>query len=376
MDRPTKKDLGLFLLQAAIWAILILLPMLVSWLTTRNWEYAANTALLSLYMLQSPMLVYFANFYIFDRWLFSKRRYGWFALANLLLMLLLNWGLFRINDYAPEMPEIAWAGMFLGFFVYFLLNLAMIAAALGLRHFIRVQRIRQQLQEEKARHTEAELAWLKNQINPHFLFNTLNNISSLAAIDGEATQEAIAQLSDLLRYAMYETNKVAVPLQGEVEFMSNYIALMKLRVGRNTVVNTHFSIQNPQMEIAPLLFISIIENAFKHGVSSNKPSHIIIRMEQHDDKLSFECRNSNYPKAATDRSGKGIGIENTRRRLNLLYPDRYTWDQGICDNGESYFSKILILNSPLDQRSLATQGTQEISNLNSQISNQHEVYYH
>ena len=272
----------------------------------------------------------------------------------------------------------------------------MIAAALGLRHFIRVQRIRQQLQEEKARHTEAELAWLKNQINPHFLFNTLNNISSLAAIDGEATQEAIAQLSDLLRYAMYETNKVAVPLQGEVDFMSNYIALMKLRVGRNTVVNTHFSIQNPQMEIAPLLFISIIENAFKHGVSSNKPSHIIIRMEQHDDKLSFECRNSNYPKAATDRSGKGIGIENTRRRLNLLYPDRYTWDQGICDNGESYFSKILILNSPLDQRSLATkgtqeisnlnspldqrslitQGTQEISNLNSQISNQHEVYYH
>ena len=376
MDRPTKKDLGLFLLQAAIWAILILLPMLVSWLTTRNWEYAANTALLSLYMLQSPMLVYFANFYIFDRWLFSKRRYGWFALANLLLMLLLNWGLFRINDYAPEMPEIAWAGMFLGFFVYFLLNLAMIAAALGLRHFIRVQRIRQQLQEEKARHTEAELAWLKNQINPHFLFNTLNNISSLAAIDGEATQEAIAQLSDLLRYAMYETNKVAVPLQGEVDFMSNYIALMKLRVGRNTVVNTHFSIQNPQMEIAPLLFISIIENAFKHGVSSNKPSHIIIRMEQHDDKLSFECRNSNYPKAATDRSGKGIGIENTRRRLNLLYPDRYTWDQGICDNGESYFSKILILNSPLDQRSLATRGTQEISNLNSQISNQHEVYYH
>ena len=376
MDRPTKKDLGLFLLQAAIWAILILLPMLVSWLTTRNWEYAANTALLSLYMLQSPMLVYFANFYIFDRWLFSKRRYGWFALANLLLMLLLNWGLFRINDYAPEMPEIAWAGMFLGFFVYFLLNLAMIAAALGLRHFIRVQRIRQQLQEEKARHTEAELAWLKNQINPHYLFNTLNNISSLAAIDGEATQEAIAQLSDLLRYAMYETNKVAVPLQGEVDFMSNYIALMKLRVGRNTVVNTHFSIQNPQMEIAPLLFISIIENAFKHGVSSNKPSHIIIRMEQHDDKLSFECRNSNYPKAATDRSGKGIGIENTRRRLNLLYPDRYTWDQGICDNGESYFSKILILNSPLDQRSLTTQGTQEISNLNSQISNQHEVYYH
>ena len=316
--------------------------MLIAWLTTRNWADTKNAGLMTLNMLQSPMLVYFVNFYIFDSWLFQRRHYWWFALANLVLLLGLNWGLFFIGDYAPEMSSQIMAGMFIGFFVYFLLNCAMIAVALGIRHFIRVNRIRQQLQEEKTRHAEAELAWLKNQINPHFLFNTLNNISSLAAIDGEATQEAIAQLSDLLRYAMYETNKLVVPLQGEVEFMRNYISLMKLRVSGNTVVNVQCSIVNDQLEVAPLLFISLIENAFKHGVSSNRPSYIMIRLEQNGNELVFDCRNSNYPKPATDRSGKGIGIENTRRRLDLLYHNRYIWEQGVCDNAETYYSHITI----------------------------------
>ncbi len=336
------KDWGIFLIQVGVWAAVILLPMLTSWLATRSWEYAQNTVLITFGMLRSPMLLYFANFYIFDRWLFQRRRYGLFALANLLLMLLLNWEMFFIGDYAPDIPAIAWVGMYIGLFIYFLLNCAMIAAALGIRHFMRIRQIRQQLQEEKARHTEAELAWLKNQINPHFLFNTLNNISSLAAIDGEATQEAIAQLSDLLRYAMYETNKSAVPLQGEVEFMRNYIALMKLRVSSTTVVDAEFNILNPQFQVAPLLFVSLIENAFKHGVSSNQPSYIIVHLEQKEGEISFQCRNSNHPKSDNDRSGSGIGIENTRRRLELLYHDRYTWQQGICDNGSTYFSHITI----------------------------------
>jgi two-component sensor histidine kinase len=333
---------GTFLIQVGVWAAVILLPMLTSWLATRSWEYAQNTVLITFGMLRSPMLLYFANFYIFDRWLFQRRRYGLFALANLLLMLLLNWEMFFIGDYAPDIPAIAWVGMYIGMFIYFLLNCAMIAAALVIRHFMRIRQIRQQLQEEKARHTEAELAWLKNQINPHFLFNTLNNISSLAAIDGEATQEAIAQLSDLLRYAMYETNKPTVPLQGEVEFMRNYIALMKLRVSSTTVVDAEFNILNPQFQVAPLLFVSLIENAFKHGVSSNQPSYIIVHLEQKEGTLSFQCRNSNHPKSDNDRSGSGIGIENTRRRLELLYHDRYTWQQGICDNGSTYFSHITI----------------------------------
>ena len=187
--------------------------------------------------------------------------------------------------------------------------------ALGIRHFIRTRQLRQQLKDEKTKNTEAELAWLKNQINPHFLFNTLNNISSLTQIDADAAQDAIAQLSDLLRYAMYETNKPLVPIQGEVEFMRNYISLMELRCNDKTEVTTTFDVQQ-DVEIAPLLFISLIENAFKHGVSTSRPSKIDIRLLQNEDELVFNCDNTNYPKDDADRSGSGIGLENTRRRLD------------------------------------------------------------
>ena len=159
----------------------------------------------------------------------------------------------------------------------------------SIRHFIRNRDIKQQLKDEKAKNTEAELAWLKNQINPHFLFNTLNNISSLTQIDPDAAQDAIAQLSDLLRYAMYETNKKTVPISGEVAFMRNYIALMKLRCNEKTEVKTTFEVEQ-DVEIAPLLFISLIENAFKHGVSSSRHSMIDIHLEQkNNSKTTVSC---------------------------------------------------------------------------------------
>ena len=201
--------------------------------------------------------------------------------------------------------------------------------ALLVHHVRRSMVIKQQLKEEQQKRTEAELEWLKNQLNPHFLFNTLNNISSLVQIDADKAQDAIAQLSDLMRYAMYETRRETVPIQGEVEFMRNYIELMKLRCSDKTIVDYQLSIVNYQLELAPLLFISLIENAFKHGVSSSRPSKIDIRMEQQDDNLVFTCDNTNFPKDDTDRSGSGIGLENTRRRLDLIYPGRYTWEQSL-----------------------------------------------
>ena len=231
----------------------------------------------------------------------------------------------------PEMTTNMWIGFFGGMFMFFLLNCIVAAIAIGIRHFIRTRQIRQQLQDEQAKHTEAELAWLKNQINPHFLFNTLNNISSLTQIDPDAAQDAIAQLSDLLRYAMYETNKKTVPISGEVEFMRNYISLMKLRCNEKTEVKTTFDIAQ-DVEIAPLLFISLIENAFKHGVSSSRSSMIDIHLEQKDGSIVFACDNTNYPKDDADRSGSGIGIENTRRRLDLMYADHYSWQQWLEDD--------------------------------------------
>ena len=340
-----------WLANVVVWAIIILALPIATWLSTQDYE-AAKTSLNVVWgIFMSPFLIYFVNFYVFGPLLFfmnekearsfrlynklsNRTRYWIFGLCNLITIPLFNSKFFMLwfnRDRIPNLPEMSpnmWIGFFSGVFMFLLLNCIVAGIAIGIRHFIRIRDIRQQLKDEKAKNTEAELAWLKNQINPHFLFNTLNNISSLTQIDADAAQDAIAQLSDLLRYAMYETNKKTVPIQGEVEFMRNYIALMKLRCNEKTEVVTTFDVEQ-NVEIAPLLFISLVENAFKHGVSSSRPSKIDIRLEMDGDSLAFTCDNTNYPKDDADRSGSGIGLENTRRRLDLMYAGRYQWEQSL-----------------------------------------------
>ena len=338
MRRIEKKDIWLFLAQVAVWLVILTALPLATFLSTQDTASALTSLKVSWGLFRAPILVYFANFYILGPFLFFRRRIWLFALAGLLLITGVNYQFFAVwwwrNDL-PNMPAMTtemWIGFFSGFLMFLVLNVVIGAIAIGILHLIRVRKIKQQLKDEKAKNTEAELAWLKNQINPHFLFNTLNNISSLTQIDPDAAQDAIAQLSDLLRYAMYETNRKTVPISGEVEFMRNYISLMKLRCNEKTEVNYQLSIINYQLEVAPLLFISLIENAFKHGVSSSRESKIDIRLEQQDDQLVFICDNTNYPKDDADRSGSGIGLENTRRRLELMYDGRYTWEQTLEDN--------------------------------------------
>ncbi len=348
MKRISKKDLWLFLAQVVVWGIVILALPLASLLSTHDLASSKPSFFMAWGLFHGPLIVYFANFYIFGPYLFFRRKFWWFALCNILLLVAINNQFFfgyamikeRVPDTIPGIPQYAaWTAFLMSILITLLMNIAIGAIAIGIRHFIRTNQIRQQLRDEKAKNTEAELAWLKNQINPHFLFNTLNNISSLTQIDPDAAQDAIAQLSDLLRYAMYETNKKTVPITGEVEFMRNYISLMKLRCNEKTEVVTSFDVQQ-DLEIAPLLFISLIENAFKHGVSSSRLSKIDIRLLQEGNQLIFNCDNTNYPKDDADRSGSGIGLENTRRRLDLMYAGHYQWEQSLHD--DIYHVKITL----------------------------------
>lgn len=348
MKRISKKDLWLFLAQVVVWGIVILALPLATLLSTHDLASSKPSFFMAWGLFHGPLIVYFANFYIFGPYLFFRRKFWWFALCNILLLVAINNQFFfgyamikeRVPDTIPGIPQdAAWTAFLMSILITLLMNIAIGAIAIGIRHFIRTNQIRQQLRDEKAKNTEAELAWLKNQINPHFLFNTLNNISSLTQIDPDAAQDAIAQLSDLLRYAMYETNKKTVPITGEVEFMRNYISLMKLRCNEKTEVVTSFDVQQ-DLEIAPLLFISLIENAFKHGVSSSRLSKIDIRLLQEGNQLIFNCDNTNYPKDDADRSGSGIGLENTRRRLDLMYAGHYQWEQSLHD--DIYHVKITL----------------------------------
>ena len=314
------KDVWLFVAQVLLLSLVLLSPGLISYVTSNDATVVWDSLKISAYWLAPAVIVYLINFYLCVPFLWFRHRFWLFGLVNALLIMVCN-SHFIYNNI-NSLPDVYRAGYSSLLIISLLVNLMAIGIALSIRYVMRQS-------EKKQKKVEAELAWLKNQINPHFLFNTLNNISSLAQIDGDETQEAIMQLSDLLRYAMYETNKPKVPLEGEVEFMRNYIELMKLRCNEMTEIRSEFIVHNSKIEIAPLLFISLIENAFKHGMNSNAPATIDINMVQTDSTLVFTCDNTNNPKPSKDRSGSGIGLENTRRRLNLIYPNHYQWEQTI-----------------------------------------------
>jgi sensor histidine kinase YesM len=314
------KDVWLFVAQVLLLSLVLLSPGLISYVTSNDATVVWDSLKISAYWLAPAVIVYLINFYLCVPFLWFRHRFWLFGLVNAMLIMACNSHI--IYNNINSLPDVYRAGYSSLLIISLLVNLMAIGIALSIRYVMRQS-------EKKQKKVEAELAWLKNQINPHFLFNTLNNISSLAQIDGDETQEAIMQLSDLLRYAMYETNKPKVPLEGEVEFMRNYIELMKLRCNEMTEIRSEFIVHNSKIEIAPLLFISLIENAFKHGMNSNAPATIDINMIQTDSTLVFTCDNTNNPKPSKDRSGSGIGLENTRRRLNLIYPNHYQWEQTI-----------------------------------------------
>jgi two-component system LytT family sensor kinase len=180
---------------------------------------------------------------------------------------------------------------------------------------------RQNLEQEKI---NSELSFLKAQINPHFFFNTLNNIYALTVIDVEAAREALHKLSRMMRYVLYETQHGTVLLSQEIAFAQDYIQLMQLRL--TDKVTVHLDPPSPlhDVSIAPMLFLPFIENAFKHGVSAVQPSRIDIQISQVGNKIHVEVKNTLFPdKRAILDDSNGIGLANTQRRLDLLYPGKY-----------------------------------------------------
>lgn len=196
---------------------------------------------------------------------------------------------------------------------------------------------------EKAR-IDAELKTLRNQLHPHFLLNSLNNIYALVDIDKERAQLAIQELGKLLRYILYETNQRYIPLENETEIIENYVSLMRLRQPKGVRVDLDINILSDQhSRVAPLIFISLIENAFKHGINSMGQGFVTISLEKTEDGW-VKCRttNSYYPKNKSDKSGSGIGLDQLKNRLELLYPENYKWTHGVTDGGREYISELII----------------------------------
>ncbi len=187
---------------------------------------------------------------------------------------------------------------------------------------------------------QSELQHLHYQLQPHFFFNSLNNIYALVDISPDQAKTSIHSLSKLMRYMLYETNVELIPLSKEIDFMIKYIELMKLRLSDKTIVNYNFPSEETGIKIAPLLFISLIENAFKHGVSATKKSSITIEMICKNNTVYFKIENDNFPKNTDDKSGSGIGLQNLEKRLQLLYANKYKFKTSLKNERLSVLLEI------------------------------------
>ncbi len=343
------------LIHICVWVYIFVSPLLIH---RRNETVDWISYFQRLYFPLSSCLVFYLNYFYLVPRLVLRKKYKTFVLYNVLLIVLLQASqAFYVTLLPPhELPRRVvrrvvmhdGPSTFLRFYfmVRNFISFAFLAfIALVVRLSMQWRKTEVARQEAELRRSEAEIKNLKNQINPHFLLNTLNNIYALTAFDTEAAQRAIQELSSLLRYVLYENQENTVSLRKEADFIKTYIELMRIRLPANVKVDVCFDIpENDACQVAPLIFISLVENAFKHGVSPTKPSFISITLRADEKSINFECLNSNFPKTASDKAPGGIGLQQVQSRLEHTYPGRYGWQYGVDEKAEVYRSVIRIFH--------------------------------
>lgn len=225
--------------------------------------------------------------------------------------------------------------------VQILLIVFVLAFNICVRLFFLTLRNDDQLREVEKEKLRTELDYLKYQINPHFFMNTLNNIHALIDIDPGRAQEAVIGLSKMMRHVLYEAHSPFVSLEKEIEFLNSYVELMRLRYTSALKIKTSFPPDVEGYYVPSLLFVSFLENAFKHGVSYNNKSIIAVGVSVEDERICFSCFNSSAEKKNLDteaRSQAGIGIDNVRKRLSLIYGEDYSLE---IEKNKTKFSVIL-----------------------------------
>lgn len=203
-------------------------------------------------------------------------------------------------------------------------GLLLMGMNLGVKLYFKSQEDTKLLTQIDKHNLERQLEYLKYQVNPHFFMNTLNNIHALVDIDPERAKTTIVELSKMMRYILYEGNNRLIPLPREVQFLSNYVQLMRLRYTDKVSIRMSAPSNLPDVMIPPLLLIMFVENAFKHGISYRTESFVYITVDVKDDRLKFVCSNSKQHLTVKEKSGGGMGLVNVRRRLDLLFQDTYT----------------------------------------------------
>ena len=214
----------------------------------------------------------------------------------------------------------------------------MFGANLGIKGYFCSRDDHRRLAELEKQNLEQQLEYLRYQINPHFFMNTLNNIHALVDIDPAKAQETIVELSKMMRFLLYEGDKHGVPLTKEIDFIRTYVKLMQLRYTDKVLITLDLPSELPNRTIPPLILISFVENAFKHGISYQHESFIKVKVTVSNDQLLFTCRNSIADKSNEEKGG--VGLANVRKRLDLLYDNNYALK--ISDTSDMYSVELTL----------------------------------
>jgi two-component system, LytTR family, sensor kinase len=289
------------------------------------------------------LTVFYTNyFFVLPRFFktrqFAKAWIGWLVLLGFFIFCRYMWEevisfhLWGYTNYYPGttisfyiFDNIYYGGspIVMSFFIWSIINI------------IEAEKEKTLLQKEKY---NAELSFLKNQVNPHFLFNTLNNIYTLSYKKDDKAPGSILKLGELMRYMLQDSSADKVPLQKEIDYLQNFIELQKLRYGKDCYIEVQLNTDGSPCEVPPLLFIPFVENAFKHGLVTNAahPLRISLHQEKKHLQLIVENKKNNHQK---DESS-GIGLANIRRRLELIYPRQHQLH--IDDSDEMYICTLII----------------------------------
>lgn len=345
MKFSSKQVIGENLLYLMVWMVIILVPVLNSKMLEEVHVSLEN--ILIAWLKIAPYLLIFIihNSLIAPRLLLRKHRYVWYLVVNLLTITAVFSLVAIYEKYAPYDTEpyiLNGKASFTDLAIYWniLLGFFMTGLNMGIKLLYRSLRDEQQMEELKRQNLQAEMDYLRYQINPHFFMNTLNNIHALIDIDTEYAKSAVIELSKMMRYVLYESGSETISLKKDIQFIENYIELMRIRYDSSIDICLDYPATIPnKVAIPPLLLIVFVENAFKHGVSYNHASFIHIRIGYRDDAVTAVISNSRHEKSRPGTTG--IGLENVKKRLALIYQDNYTLS--IDDSDPAVYTVKLII---------------------------------
>lgn len=337
--------IGENLLYLMVWMVIILVPVLNSKMLEEVHVSLEN--ILIAWLKIAPYLLIFIihNSLIAPRLLLRKHRYVWYLVVNLLTITAVFSLVAIYEKYAPYDTEpyiLNGKASFTDLAIYWniLLGFFMTGLNMGIKLLYRSLRDEQQMEELRRQNLQAEMDYLRYQINPHFFMNTLNNIHALIDIDTEYAKSAVIELSKMMRYVLHESGSETISLKKDIQFIENYIELMRIRYDSSIDICLDYPATIPnKVAIPPLLLIVFVENAFKHGVSYNHASFIHIRIGYRDDAVTAVISNSRHEKSRPGTTG--IGLENVKKRLALIYQDNYTLS--IDDSDPAVYTVKLII---------------------------------